>query len=101
MRIICLTMLIFSLASCTAIDMPIGINRGMTDGAPNGTPTFKLGWKNGCESGMTLIPAAHMKATHDYVFDPNFIASNEYLEAWFMGLNHCRWYGQGIYRHMS
>jgi hypothetical protein len=79
---------------------PHGYDRNMIDGAPNGTPSFRSGWKAGCESGFTVMPSGYMKTLHNFSFDPQMIQNAAYNEAWYMGFNHCRWYGSAMYRHM-
>ena len=76
----------------TVNPVPFGLYRGMKGDSPDGTPSFKTGWKDGCESGTAAYGSLHHKATHDYRYDPNMLADDEYHEAWKIGFRHCRWY---------
>lgn len=96
-----ITLCALALGSCERNIVPYGYDRGMTDGAPNGTPTFRSGWKDGCESGFTVMPSGHMKIFHNFTFNAHNIVNQEYFDAWFLGFNHCRWYGNAWYRQMS
>lgn len=82
------------LSGCSYITnpTPFGLYRGMEDGAPEGTPEFRAGWKDGCESGMAAYGTLHYKSTHDFKYDAVQLENNEYHAAWRLGFRHCRWY---------
>lgn len=82
------------LSSCSYINnpTPYGMYRGMENGAPQGTPNFRSGWKAGCESGLAAYGTLHYKATHKFEYDPYQLDNNEYHAAWRLGFRHCRWY---------
>lgn len=71
---------------------PFGVHRGMIDGAPEGTPAFRSGFKDGCTSGMAAYGSLHYKMQHDFSYDPAQLENNEYHSAWKIGFRHCRWY---------
>lgn len=89
--------IILSLTACNAIlePKPYGIARGMQNGAPEGTATFRYGWKDGCESGMAAYGTSHYKAVYGFKYDTVLINDGEYHEAWQLGFRHCRWYASG------
>ncbi|MCE3232151.1 MAG: hypothetical protein K0R98_408 [Rickettsiaceae bacterium] len=86
--------LLLLLTACSYINSPAPVNvyKGMTDGAPEGTPAFREGWKAGCESGIAAIGSLHYKATHSFTYDETRLDDDEYHNAWRMGFRHCRWY---------
>ncbi|MDB2415520.1 hypothetical protein N9W34_07085 [Rickettsiales bacterium] len=83
-----------ALNACSYITnpMPFGIYKGMQDGAPEGSPNFRAGWKDGCESGMAAYGSLHYKATHGYQYNQQSLSDDEYHAAWRVGFRHCRWY---------
>jgi hypothetical protein len=82
------------ISGCSAIThpTPFGLYNGMRDGAPEGTDTFREGWKAGCESGMSAVGSLHYKFTHHYTYDQTKLDNDEYQDAWRMAFRHCRWY---------
>jgi hypothetical protein len=82
------------LSGCSYIThpTPFGIYNGMRDGAPEGTESFREGWKAGCESGMSALGSLHYKFTHHYTYDEARLNDEEYYSAWKNGFRHCRWY---------
>ena len=86
--------LLLPLGACQYIQNPepFGMYRGMEGKAPAGTPTFRYGWKNGCESGMAALGPLQYKATHDFTYDATMLTNNEYHSAWRLGFRYCRWY---------
>ena len=71
---------------------PFGLYRGMEDGAPEGSENFRMGWKDGCQSGMSAYGSLHYKSVYDYKYDESKIKNKEYYDAWRMGFRYCRWY---------
>lgn len=74
--------------------VPYGMYRGMRDGAPEGSDTFRDGFKAGCTSGMAAYGPYHYKVMYDYTYDANMVQNAEYHNAWRIGFRHCRWYTQ-------
>jgi len=64
----------------------------MKDGAPEGTPQFRAGWKDGCGSGQAAYGTLHYKAAGGFDYNPDYLNNNEYHAAWRIGFRHCRWY---------
>lgn len=96
-RIIYLFLIAFitlSGSACSVITKPTpyGLQRGLVDGAPEGTPAFRYGWKDGCESGLAAYGTLLYKAAYSYKYDSASLQDNEYHNAWEMGFRHCRWY---------
>ncbi len=77
---------------CHYANKPRGIDRGMIDGAPDGTPIFRSGWKDGCESGISAVGSLQYKAANGFSYDATMLSSNEYHNAWRLGFRYCRWY---------
>jgi len=80
------------LTSCTGYKQPLGYSHGMQNNAPEGTPLFKMGWKDGCQTGFKVSGDTHYKWVNSFAFKADFIEDSDYNEAWYMGFNHCRWY---------
>ncbi len=91
MKIILLIATMFCI-SCTGFTQPLGHAHGMQDGAPEGTPQFRMGWRDGCQTGFHVSGDTHYKFLNSFTFKADFIEDDEYNEAWYMGFNHCRWY---------
>ncbi|PIR39249.1 MAG: hypothetical protein COV35_01665 [Alphaproteobacteria bacterium CG11_big_fil_rev_8_21_14_0_20_39_49] len=85
-------LILLSGASCSMINEPPSIFAGMENKAPDGTPTFRTGWKSGCETGLKVSGNTHYKIVHSFEFDPEKIENDEYNEAWYLGFDHCRWH---------
>lgn len=87
-------LLLIQLPACQQIakQEPFGIHRGMTDGAPEGSETFRQGWKSGCNSGIAALGTLQQKVSYGFEYDPNMLESNEYHNAWRLGFRYCRWY---------
>lgn len=88
------TLFILLLTGCQTVSnpTPFGIYRGMENQAPTGTPTFRAGWKDGCESGISAMGSLHHKATHHFAYDSTMLNSDEYHNSWRLGFRYCRWY---------
>ncbi len=88
------------LCSCQSLSniKPMGMYRGMEDGAPKGTPVFRSGWKSGCESGMAAMGSLQYKLVHGFDYNPEMLNNNEYHNAWRLGFRYCRWYTTQIVR---
>jgi hypothetical protein len=82
------------LCNCQSINKPtpVGIYRGMEGTAPAGSETFRQGWKDGCESGISALGSLHYKATHAFRYDAAALDNNEYHNAWRLSFRYCRWY---------
>ena len=89
-----ITLCLLGLTACQSITnpTPVGLYRGMKDQAPEGSDTFKHGWKEGCESGISAMGSLHYKAAHHFEYDPSMLNSNEYHNAWRLAFRYCRWY---------
>lgn len=94
MKKIIIILAVLTLNACSFVTKPVpfGLYRGMDGQAPDGTPEFRSGWKDGCESGMAAYGPLHYKAAYGYKYDHEQLQSNEYHSAWRIGFRHCRWY---------
>ena len=57
-----------------------------------GTPDFNLGWKHGCETGISTLATDYYKTFYRYRQDPSKITNVEYYKAWKDGYTYCRQY---------
>ena len=64
---------------------------GLAD-APEGSPVFKRGWNDGCETGMTTYGNDVYKITYGWKQDPKMVLNDEYYRAWKDAYTYCRWY---------
>ncbi len=89
---ICLAL--FFLCNCQSLNKPtpVGIYRGMEGMAPAGTETFRQGWRDGCESGISALGSLHYKATNSFRYDAAQLNSDEYHNSWRLAFRYCRWY---------
>lgn len=89
-------LVMFAASSCNSITKPVphGLYSNLIDGAPEGTPGFRYGWKEGCESGMAAYGSLHYKMAYNFKYDRTALHNDEYHKAWEMGFRHCRWYTQ-------
>ncbi|MEM7617656.1 MAG: hypothetical protein AAF195_04675 [Pseudomonadota bacterium] len=93
-KFVSLIILITTLCSCNSLTTPrpYGIDNGLVEGAPPGSPGFRYGWKDGCESGMAAYGSLHYKISYGFKYDRTALHNDEYHKAWEMGFRHCRWY---------
>ncbi len=82
------------LSGCSQITKPVpfGLYKGMRDGAPEGTDTFRSGWKDGCESGLASNGLLTYKKAYKYKYDELMLENQEYFSSWRVGFRYCRWY---------
>ncbi|MDA0617328.1 MAG: hypothetical protein O3A66_01235 [Proteobacteria bacterium] len=62
---------------------------------PSGSPQYKMGWSNGCESGLAAVNTTVnlMAKTHRYYINGQLWNYNpEYKTAWKDGYNHCTYH---------
>lgn len=71
---------------------PFGIDYGLENRAPPGTPNFQDGWRDGCESGIAAYGTMMYKTTSSYTFDQTRLNDPEYYHGWELAFRHCRWY---------
>lgn len=62
---------------------------------PPGTPEFRQGWEDGCETGMGTYGNNRYKAAYGFIQDPVLVNNPEYYRAWQDGQLYCRWYTFG------
>jgi hypothetical protein len=60
---------------------------------PDGSPTFRQGWEDGCDSGLGAYGGFHYRRK-SYAFrqDITQIDNPEYYRAWKDAFTYCRWY---------
>jgi hypothetical protein len=75
--------LISSLQSCAPSFM---------DMDPPGSPEFKAGWKDGCESGMATYGSMFNKMRYSFYQNYDLLSVPDYDAAWHESFNYCRHY---------
>ena len=100
-KLAALILLSIVINGCSSLSKPVpfGLYRGMRDEAPEGTETFRDGWKAGCHSGLAAYGFMQYKYAYSYTYDENMLGSDEYHNAWRLGFRHCRWYVAQWYRN--
>ncbi len=89
--IVCVLMLLPACSSITE-PKPWGIDAGMQDGAPAGSNSFRTGFKEGCDSGMSASGDMYYKSVYSYEYNANTISDVDYTRGWSLGFRHCRRY---------
>ena len=57
---------------------------------PPGPPEYKLGWEDGCDSGMSAEGGWADKMMHGFKKRPEMAANDQYKQAWNEGFTYCR-----------
>lgn len=57
---------------------------------PSGPPEYKLGWEDGCDTGLAASGGAVGKATYGYKKRPELLDNTLYNTAWNEGFTYCR-----------
>lgn len=77
-----LVALIFCIAGCR----PMWLY--MVD--PSGPPEYRLGWEDGCDSGISAEGNAMDKMMYGFKKRPELSASDQYKQGWNEGFTYCR-----------
>jgi len=65
---------------------------GLDKDPPEGTPIFKAGWTQGCESGLASYGGSRYRRAYAFVQDMQLVNNPEYYRAWKDAYTYCRWY---------
>jgi len=57
---------------------------------PSGPPEYKLGWEDGCDSGLAAQGGMVAKATYGFKKRPEYYDNTTYTAAWNEGFTYCR-----------
>ena len=57
---------------------------------PSGPPEYKLGWEDGCDTGVAASGGAVAKAAYGFKKRPEFGDNEIYKSAWNEGFTYCR-----------
>ena len=57
---------------------------------PQGPPEYKLGWEDGCDSGLSAQGGMVAKAAYGFKKRPEFLENGTYNGAWNEGFTYCR-----------
>lgn len=84
------------LSSCKAMEMvgnqlvkprPWGISE-----VPDGSPMFRYGWSDGCDTGLSSYGNDRYKIKYKYTQQPDLLKNKDYYRAWKDAYNYCSWY---------
>ena len=60
---------------------------------PDGSPTFKQGWEDGCDTGLGVYGGAgYKRKAYRFRQDISQLDNPEYYRAWKDAYTYCRWY---------
>lgn len=57
---------------------------------PPGSPEYKLGWEDGCDSGLSAEGGWDYKMMYGFKKRPEMSANDQYKQAWNEGFTYCR-----------
>lgn len=57
---------------------------------PQGPPEYKLGWEDGCDSGVSAEGNWMDKLAYGFKKRPEMAANDQYKQAWNEGFTYCR-----------
>ena len=57
---------------------------------PPGSPEYKLGWEDGCDSGLSAEGNWADKMMYGFKKRPEMAANDQYKQAWNEGFTYCR-----------
>ncbi len=57
---------------------------------PAGPPEYKLGWEDGCDSGISAEGGWADKMMYGFKKRPEMAANDQYKQAWNEGFSYCR-----------
>lgn len=90
MKYVALILLCFNLTACIgASDLDI---TGMPHPPTQGPPNYILGWKHGCETGMTAYSSFYLRARYKTRVDGKMMTNNDYNKGWRLGNRYCNYY---------
>lgn len=64
----------------------------MPDNAPK---NYQMGWKDGCESGMTIVTNSFYHSFYAFKIQENLVEDEIYYKAWKDAAEYCRGYAYG------
>jgi hypothetical protein len=67
---------------------PLWLNTVDVD--PAAPPQYRLGWEDGCDSGLSSEGGWTYKMTYGYKKRPEMAANEQYKQAWNEGFSYCR-----------
>ena len=63
---------------------------------PQGTPEYKLGWEDGCDTGLGSVAGGINKYAFGFRKRPEFASNELYNTAWNEGFSYCRWSNDAV-----
>jgi hypothetical protein len=58
--------------------------------SPEGPPEYRLGWEDGCDSGLSAEGGWEYKMMYGFKKRPEMAANEQYKQAWNEGFSYCR-----------
>lgn len=58
---------------------------------PSGPPEYKLGWEDGCDTGLGSVAGIMNKFAFGFKKRPELADNELYKTAWNEGFSYCRW----------
>lgn len=81
-RIVLMLSLVLAAAGCRPLSLYMV--------QPSGPPEYKLGWEDGCDSGLAAQGGMISKAAYGFKKRPEFFDNSMYTAAWNEGFTYCR-----------
>src|SRR5580692_8135216 len=81
-KCLALTLLALVLSSCR----PFWLNTV----SPEGPPEYKLGWEDGCDTGLSAEGGWDYKLMYGFKKRPEMSANDQYKQGWNEGFTYCR-----------
>lgn len=90
-------LMLFILSGCLGkvfkSDNPLApIPAGLGKPAENGSEEYKMGWADGCETGLSTMVTGYYKSFYFFKQNSNMVENPEYYKAWKDSYTYCRQY---------
>lgn len=88
----------FFLSICVVLSFTACANKGkfMGMGLPQGPKTgpyeYRLGWQNGCQTGITAYSSDYLKTVNTTKIDGKMMRDPYYNKGWELGQTYCSYY---------
>lgn len=66
---------------------------------PPGSPEFKAGYRDGCESGLATYGTVFNKMRYSFYQNYDMLSNSDYDHAWHEAFNYCRHYNLKYQTH--
>ena len=88
------------IVACQAYKPRVGASwmQDILHGAPEGPNKFKLGWHDGCQTGIAATANQHAKFFYKFTQQYELAQDNEYYTGWRIGMTVCSRYVYQFYK---